>query len=97
MTFEAGPVIPKPEDKQGQKAQMQAGSAWEGRAFKHRCSNSPVWGLQELHPNGAWEKQMPSVMLTWAHLPHWKHLDWTSLIKSKALCPALLGLVDEGR
>lgn len=52
VTFEAGPVIPEPENKQGQKAWMQALHG-KGRAFKQRCSIALVRDLQELHPNGA--------------------------------------------
>lgn len=44
VTFEAGPVIPEPENKQGQKAWMQVLHG-EGRAFKQRCSIALVRNL----------------------------------------------------
>lgn len=63
---------------------MEAGSARGGGVVQHRCSIAPVWGLQGLHPNGAWEKRLPSVIL---HIEN----TMTSINKSKALCPTLCG------
>lgn len=72
-----------PEDKQGQKAWRQAPHGGGGVVVQHRCSIAPVGGLQGLHPNGAWEKRLPSVILI--------ENTMTSINKSKALCPTLCG------
>lgn len=81
VALEAGPVIPEPKDKQGQKAWVQAVHG-RGGIFKHctsrgGCKDCTQWCLGKA--------------TAFSHPPHREHLDRTSLLKSKALCPALQG------
>lgn len=63
--FEAGPVIPEPEEEQSRWHGHRLCVGQEGPLAQVQHSTGWGVGLQELHPNSAFSHA------DWVHPPHW--------------------------